>query len=93
MALALDVQAHLREDLRVLVMSATLDGLAIARVLGDAPVIVSEGREFPVTTHYLRFSQRGPIEPAVATAVRRAVREETGDVLVFLPGQREIKKG
>ena len=92
LAFALDVQSHLREDLRLLVMSATLDGLAVSRVLGNAPVVESEGREFPVTTHYLQFSPDGPLEPRVAEAVRRAVREETGDVLVFLPGQREIRR-
>ncbi len=73
-------------------MSATLDGLAVSRVLGNAPVIESEGREFPVTTRYLQFPPEGYLEPRVAEAVRRALREESGDVLVFLPGQREIRR-
>ncbi|RPH35710.1 DEAD/DEAH box helicase, partial [bacterium] len=92
LAFALDVQSHLREDLHLLVMSATLDGLAVSRVLGDVPVIASEGREFPVETRYLQFSPDGHVEPRVAEAVRRAAREEPGDILVFLPGQREIRR-
>jgi ATP-dependent helicase HrpB len=92
LAFALDVQAHLREDLRILVMSATLDGLAVSRVLGNAPIVGSEGREFPVTTRYMPSASDRPVEPRVADVVRRAIREETGDVLVFLPGQREIRR-
>ena len=92
LAFALDVQSHLQEDLRLLVMSATLDGLAVSRVLRDAPVVASEGRQFPVTTLYLSFPPDGYLEPRVADVVRRAVREEAGDVLVFLPGQREIRR-
>jgi len=92
LAFALDAQANLRDDLRILVMSATLDGLAVSRVLGNAPAVKSEGREFPVTTRYLQFTPDGPLEPRVAAAARRALREEAGDILVFLPGQREIRR-
>ena len=92
LALMLDTQAHLREDVRLLVMSATLDGLAVSRILGDAPILESTGREYPVATHYLTFRPSGPIEPIVAAAVGKALRAEQGDVLVFLPGQREIRR-
>jgi ATP-dependent helicase HrpB len=92
LALTLDVQEHLRSDLRILIMSATLDGLAIALLLGNARVVKSEGQAFPVTTHYLQHPHDGPLEPLVASTILRALREETADVLVFLPGQREIRR-
>ena len=95
LALALDARAGLREDLRILVMSATLDGARVAQLLGDgAPVITSEGRAFPVETRYLgqgagaRIEAR--IEDRVADAVRLALATEAGSVLAFLPGQGEI---
>ncbi len=92
LALALNVQEHLRNDLKILVMSATLDGAAVSSLLGNAPVISSAGRMFPVTTHYLdRERDRFP-EPAAANAVVKALRENEGDILVFLPGQKEIHK-
>jgi ATP-dependent helicase HrpB len=92
LAFALDVQKHLREDLRLLVMSATLDGVAVARLLGDAPVIESYGAAFPVETNYARFSAEKPLETRVADVVTRAVAASEGDVLVFLPGMREIRR-
>jgi ATP-dependent helicase HrpB len=92
LALALDSQEHLRDDLRILVMSATLDGVAVANLLGDAPVVESKGRVYPITTEYLPQRHDGPIEPLVTSAIMRAVRNETGDLLVFLPGQREIRR-
>ncbi len=92
LAFTLDVQEHLRPDLRLLVMSATLDGLALARVLRDVPVIESRGRVFPVETHYRRFAVDGPVEPAVVQTIQRALSSTTGDLLVFLPGQREIRR-
>ncbi len=92
LALALDAQAALRNDLRILVMSATLDAARVATLLGDAPVIESEGRMFPVETRYLGRDPRGWIEPLVADAVQRALRETNGDILVFLPGAREIRR-
>ncbi len=93
LALALESRVGLRPDLRLLVMSATLDGARVARLLGDgqipAPVIESEGRAFPVETRYLgRVSQR--IDDDMAAAVQKALREETGSILAFLPGQGEI---
>ena len=90
LALARDAQALLREDLRLLVMSATLDGAAVGRLLGDAPVVESQGRAFPVVTHYLGRDDRLRIEDQTVRAVERALAEETGSVLVFLPGQGEI---
>ncbi len=90
LALARDAQDLLREDLRLLVMSATLDGAAVARLLADAPVIESHGRAHPVVTHYLGRDERLRLEDRVVRAVKRALAEETGGVLVFLPGQGEI---
>src|SRR5258706_886705 len=90
LALARDAQGVLREDLRILVMSATLDGAAVARLLADAPVIESLGRAFPVETHYLGRDERQRLEDRVVRAVERALAQETGSVLVFLPGQGEI---
>ena len=90
LAFALDAKAGLREDLRLLPMSATLDGARVAALLGDAPVIASEGRAFPVETRYFGRDTRRRIEEEVADAVLRALRAETGSLLVFLPGQGEI---
>jgi ATP-dependent helicase HrpB len=92
LALALDVQDHLRDDLRILVMSATLDGVAVARVLGNIPVVESPGKSHPVETRYLEQPYTGPAEEATTRVVHRALRETEGDVLVFLPGQREIRR-
>jgi len=92
LALARDSQGVLREDLRLLVMSATLDGAAVARLLDDAPVIESVGRAFPVETKYLGRDDRLRLEERVAKAVERALAEETGSLLVFLPGQGEIRR-
>jgi ATP-dependent helicase HrpB len=92
LALALDCQLGLREDLRILPMSATLDGARVARLLGDAPVIASEGRAFPVKTRYLGRDAGARIEDAMADAVLRALRADTGSILAFLPGQGEIRR-
>ena len=92
LALVLDAASALREDLRLLVMSATLDGARVAKLLDDAPVIVSEGRAFPVETHYLGREPGERIEAAVAAAALRALAEEKGSILAFLPGQGEIKR-
>lgn len=92
LALALDAQGGLREDLRLLVMSATLDGARVAKLLSDAPVIESEGRAYPVETRYLGRDPNRRIEEQVADAVTRALRAESGSILVFLPGQGEIRR-
>ncbi|MGC1713566.1 MAG: ATP-dependent helicase HrpB, partial [Xanthobacteraceae bacterium] len=91
LALARDVQQGLREDLRLLVMSATIDAARIAGLLGDAPVITSEGRAFPVETRYAGRDSR-PIEPQVADAIVRAMRADDGSLLAFLPGAAEIRR-
>jgi ATP-dependent helicase HrpB len=93
LALALDARAGLREDLRILVMSATLDGARVAHLLGEgAPVITSEGRAFPVETRYLGQGSGARIEERMADAVRSALASEAGSVLAFLPGQGEIMR-
>jgi len=92
LALCLQAQALLREDLRLLVMSATLDSGAVADLLGGAPVVRSEGRAFPVETRYRDKRLEGPVEPAVAVVVRDALAREAGDLLVFLPGAGEIRR-
>lgn len=91
LALALDARSALRPDLKIVVMSATLATQSVAKMLGDAPVIQSEGRAFPVETRYL--GRRGPrLDADIVDAVRRAVSGEQGSVLVFLPGQGEISR-
>ncbi len=92
LALARDVQQGLRDDLKLLVMSATLDGARVAKLLGDAPVIESAGRAFPVEVRYLGREPGASIERQVADAVARAIRLETGSLLVFLPGAAEIQR-
>jgi ATP-dependent helicase HrpB len=92
LALARDAQQGLRDDLRLLAMSATLDGARVARLLGGAPVIESAGRAFEVETRHLGRDQRAPIEQQVADAVARALRADPGSVLAFLPGAAEIRR-
>jgi len=92
LALARDAQVGLREDLRILVMSATLDGARVARLLGDAPVIASEGRAFPVETRYLGRKADAPLERQMADAIAMALRADPGSVLAFLPGAAEIRR-
>ena len=103
LALVLDARENLTPELKLLVMSATLDGEAVARLLGNAPIVTAEGRMFPVES---RFAGKGapllPGPPGTAAQespekitsqlILRALREETGDVLVFLPGAREIRR-
>jgi len=91
LALARDVQQGLRDDLKILVMSATLDGARVAALLGGASVVESEGRAFPVETRYLGRDPRARIENQVAEATLRALRAEQGSLLVFLPGAAEIR--
>jgi len=92
LALARDAQTGLREDLRILVMSATLDGARVARLLGEAPVIASEGRAFPVETRYLGRKSDAPVERQMADAIAVALRADPGSVLAFLPGAAEIRR-
>ena len=90
LAFARDAQSVLRPDLRLVVMSATLDPAPVAALLGDAPLVESLGRMFPVETRYLGRDPALRIEDQTARAVERALREEGGSLLVFLPGQGEI---
>lgn len=93
LALALETRAVLREDLRVLVMSATIDGARFARLLGEsAPIIESEGRSFPLQIKWLGGASAQALEDRMAAAVLTAWREEGGDILAFLPGVREIER-
>ena len=92
LALARDAQVGLREDLRILVMSATLDGARVAKLLGEAPVISSEGRAFPVETRYLGRKADAPLERQMADAIAMALRADPGSVLAFLPGAAEIRR-
>ena len=91
LALARDAQSGLRSDLKLVVMSATLDASRVAALLGDAPVIVSEGRMFPVRHVYRPRDQRARLEDEIAAATRAALAAEPGSALVFLPGVREIE--
>jgi ATP-dependent RNA helicase HrpB len=92
LALTLDARSAFRDDLRLVIMSATLDGSRVAELLGGVPVVTSEGRMYPVETHYLDRTRTGRVEDAAARAVRQALLETVGDVLVFLPGVGEIKR-
>jgi ATP-dependent helicase HrpB len=92
LALSLETQSVLRPELRLLVMSATLDGVAVAVLLDDAPVIASEGRTFSIEIRYLPRRSEQSIEGAVANAIRRALAEDGGSVLAFLPGAGEIRR-
>jgi ATP-dependent helicase HrpB len=92
LALARDAQTGLREDLRILVMSATLDGARVAKLLGDAPVVASEGRAFPVETRYLGRKVDAPLERQMADAIASALRADPGSLLAFLPGAAEIRR-
>lgn len=94
LALCLEIRGALRDDLQLLVMSATLDAAPVARLMGDAPLVTSEGRAFPVETRWLPR----PIDPslrfeaAVAGLIRQAVEETEGGILAFLPGEGEIRR-
>lgn len=91
LALCYEAQQSLRPDLKLLIMSATLDCTPIAQLLGDAPIIMSAGRPYPVELRYQNKTVRQPLAQQVAGAVKRALAEEQGDLLVFLPGSGEIR--
>ncbi|MDT8450041.1 MAG: ATP-dependent helicase HrpB [Wenzhouxiangellaceae bacterium] len=91
LALVREVQQALRPDLRVVVMSATLDTAPLAKLLGDAPVLSTEGRSFPVDIVYRPPRRERNLPNEVAGAVRHALDQESGSILVFLPGAREIR--
>lgn len=92
LALALDSQAALRLDLRLIAMSATLDGARFSKLMGDAPVIESEGKSWPLTLRHTGRNPSARIEDDMAATIRRALTEDEGDLLAFLPGVREIER-
>ena len=92
LALALDAQAALRPDLRLVAMSATLDGARFSALMGGSPVIESEGRSHPLELRHLGRAAEARIEESVAGAIRQALRETDGGILAFLPGVAEIER-
>ncbi|ANE47632.1 ATP-dependent helicase [Paenibacillus swuensis] len=92
LALCLQSQSLFREDLRLLIMSATMDAESASALLGDAPVVTGEGRMFPVETRHLPRRAGVRVEDAVVTAVQQALAQDEGDVLAFLPGAAEIRR-
>jgi len=92
LALALDIQRALRPDLKILVMSATLDDQAVSGLLGGVPVMTCEHRPFPVETRYLDKSAGDDLPREMTSLIRRALAEETGSILAFLPGEGEIRR-
>src|SRR6202521_5311886 len=92
LALCIESQQNLREDLRLVVMSATLELKPLVRLLGNAPVVSAQGRSFDVRTHYVARRSAVHLELQVSQVVRSALREHAGDVLVFLPGAAEIRR-
>jgi ATP-dependent helicase HrpB len=92
LALALDVQSGLREELRIVAMSATLEAARLRTLMGDPPLISSQGQAFPVETRYVGRDSRRAIEPQVADAIVAAFASEPGSVLAFLPGVAEIRR-
>ena len=91
LALALECRAALREDLLLLIMSATIDAAPVAALMGDAPIITSDGRSHPVETRWLDRPRHGPVEPGMVALIKMAVTETKGGILAFLPGEREIR--
>lgn len=91
LALCLEAQAALREDLKLLVMSATLETEPLVRLLGNAPLVASEGRSFPVEVRYLGNDEKASFPRRMANAIRQALAAEDGDLLAFLPGSGEIR--
>ncbi|KMY39905.1 ATP-dependent helicase HrpB [Aeromonas caviae] len=92
LAFAIESQQGLRDDLKLLVMSATLDGMALERLLPGAPVVRSEGRGFPIEYHYRPANRQQWLEPQVGAVVLEALASQAGSALVFLPGQGEIER-
>ncbi|MEK6215646.1 MAG: DEAD/DEAH box helicase, partial [Boseongicola sp.] len=94
LALVLDVRSALREDLVLLVMSATLDAGPVAELMGSAPIITSEGKSFPVDTRWLdKPNPKGQrLESAMAALIEHAASKSEGGILAFLPGEREIRQ-
>lgn len=92
LALLLDVQQGLRDDLKLLIMSATLDNARLSQLLPQAPVVMSEGRSYPVDRQYQPLPSHQRLEDGVASAVKRLLSEQSGSLLLFLPGVAEINR-
>jgi ATP-dependent helicase HrpB len=92
LALCLQSQQLLRSDLRILIMSATLESQQLSTALGGVPIITSSGRQFPVAIQYSKEKDDIPVTTRTAGTIRKALRENDGDVLVFLPGAGEINR-
>ena len=92
LALCRDLQQILREDLRILIMSATLDGEQLSALLENAPIITSKGRQYPIDVRYTNIDSNAPISSEITRVINKTVKDEQGDVLVFLPGVREIQQ-
>jgi ATP-dependent helicase HrpB len=92
LALCREVQSVLRPDLRILIMSATLDGEKLSALLNNAPIIRSKGREFPITFHYAGHEERTPLPLQMSRLIKRALSENEGDILAFFPGAGEISR-
>ena len=92
LALSLESQRLFRPDLRLLIMSATLDSAGVSTLMGQAPVVASEGRLFPVETRYLDRPDTSPVVQVTVATIRRVLTQEEGSLLVFLPGLAEIRR-
>ena len=92
LALCYQMQQILRPDLRLLIMSATLDGAKLSLLLNNAPILTSEGRQYPVAIQYISTDEKTPLHLNMARAVRKALAEQPGDILAFLPGAGEIQR-
>lgn len=92
LALCRDLQQILREDLRILIMSATLNGEQLSSILDNAPIITSKGRQYPIEVRYTAIDSNAPISGQITGVISKTLKEETGDILVFLPGVREIQQ-
>lgn len=92
LALCLQVQELLRDDLKILIMSATLDGAKLSSLLNNAPILTSAGRQFPVTNIYQAVDEKTPLHVSMAKMVKKALVEQKGDILAFLPGAGEIQR-
>jgi ATP-dependent helicase HrpB len=92
LALCREVQQALRDDLRIMIMSATLDGAKLSELLGHAPILTSKGRQHPITLNYFPQDNHTPVPVQVAKAIRKAYNENDGDILAFLPGTGEIHR-
>ena len=92
LALCHQVQQLVRDDLRILIMSATLEGEKISLLFNNAPIISSSGRQYPVTLHYMPVDKGAYIAPSTARIIRKALLEQQGDILTFLPGTADIHR-